>query len=216
MRLDDRHLMPAVLLCATAGIVDVIAFVGFGGFFASFMSGNSTRLAAAVARPSIDLAIAAALIASFVAGVASATMLDRHPKAFAALRLAGPALLVALSALLGPDGGTAALLLLAAAMGMLNVALGDRGIGLTYMTGTLVRLGKALGRRLAGGATGELAAQDLLLWTSFVAGGMIGAGLFAWAGMQGLWAAIATMGAAALLMLSGEEQAPAASSDGRD
>lgn len=199
MRLDDRLLMPAVLASATAGLVDVTAFIGFGGFFASFMSGNTTRLAIGVASAPVEALVAAALLAAFVAGVAIATMLERRAALPAPARLMPPALLIALSALLGSGGGSAALLLLAAGMGMLNVALGDRGIGLTYMTGTLVRLGKALGRRLSGEPAGELAAQDLLLWTSFVAGGLIGAGLFARFGMDGLWIAVAMLGGAAAL-----------------
>ena len=199
MRLDDRLLMPAVLASAAAGLVDVTAFIGFGGFFASFMSGNTTRLAIGVASAPVEALVAAALLAAFVAGVAIATMLERRAALPAPARLMPPALLIALSALLGSGGGSAALLLLAAGMGMLNVALGDRGIGLTYMTGTLVRLGKALGRRLAGEPAGELAAQDLLLWTSFVAGGLIGAGLFARFGMDGLWIAVAMLGGAAAL-----------------
>lgn len=199
MRLDDRLLMPAVLASAAAGLVDVTAFIGFGGFFASFMSGNTTRLAIGVASAPVEALVAAALLAAFVAGVAIATMLERRAALPAPARLMPPALLIALSALLGSGGGSAALLLLAAGMGMLNVALGDRGIGLTYMTGTLVRLGKALGRRLSGEPAGELAAQDLLLWTSFVAGGLIGAGLFARFGMDGLWIAVAMLGGAAAL-----------------
>ena len=199
MRLDDRLLMPAVLASAAAGLVDVTAFIGFGGFFASFMSGNTTRLAIGVASAPVEALVAAALLAAFVAGVAIATMLERRAALPAPARLMPPALLIALSALLGSGGGSAALLLLAAGMGMLNVALGDRGIGLTYMTGTLVRLGKALGRRLSGEPAGELAAQDLLLWTSFVAGGLIGAGLFARFGMDCLWIAVAMLGGAAAL-----------------
>ena len=39
----------AALLSGLAGFVDAIGFIKLGGFFVSFMSGNSTRLAVALA-----------------------------------------------------------------------------------------------------------------------------------------------------------------------
>ncbi len=51
-------------LSALAGFVDAIGFIKLGGYFVSFMSGNSTRLAVALAkasRPSLR-----GLIAAFV------------------------------------------------------------------------------------------------------------------------------------------------------
>lgn len=72
------HQLPPLLrfLAATisllAGYVDAIGFVGFGGTFVSFMSGNSTRLGAGLASAMHAPALfTAAVIALFVVGVAT-------------------------------------------------------------------------------------------------------------------------------------------------
>jgi len=49
MRRYDRPLIAAaVALAALAGFVDALGFLGLGGFFVSFMSGNTTRFGVAV------------------------------------------------------------------------------------------------------------------------------------------------------------------------
>jgi uncharacterized membrane protein YoaK (UPF0700 family) len=68
-------------------------------------------------------------------------------------------------------------------------------IGLTYMTGTLVRLGQ----RLAEGFVGHgwsAALPDLLLWLGMVGGAGLGAVAYQWIRLGGLWFAAG----AALLM----------------
>ena len=59
----------AICLSAVAGYVDAVGFIALGGFFVSFMSGNSTRLGVGLAGGSQDAAIAGGLIVSFVLGV---------------------------------------------------------------------------------------------------------------------------------------------------
>jgi len=49
IRHPRRDQARAIGLAAIAGYVDAIAFVDLGGFFVSFMSGNSTRLAVGLA-----------------------------------------------------------------------------------------------------------------------------------------------------------------------
>ena len=73
------------------------------------------------------------------------------------------------------------LLLLAAAMGALNGVFerdGEVSVGLTYMTGTLVRLGQGLARWMMrdGDVDGWL--RHAILWTSFLGGGLVGVGLY--------------------------------------
>jgi len=50
-------------LSALAGFVDATGFIGLGGFFVSFMSGNTTRLAVGLAQGTAAAATAAGLIA---------------------------------------------------------------------------------------------------------------------------------------------------------
>ena len=49
IRFDRSHQLLAVGVAILAGFVDAIGFVESGGFFVSFMTGNSTRLAVGVA-----------------------------------------------------------------------------------------------------------------------------------------------------------------------
>ncbi len=181
--IPEPQLRLAVILAALAGMVDVVAFLALGGFFASFMSGNSTRLAIGVGGNWADAQLAAGLILSFVAGVIGATMLGRHAGPQRPMRiLALVAALILLCALIAKPYQATQLLLLAAAMGAMNAVFerdGEVSVGLTYMTGTLVRLGQGLARWLLreGGVEGWR--RHLLLWTSFLGGGLIGVGLYA-------------------------------------
>src|SRR5947208_1541360 len=102
-----RHSRPARLyaacLSALAGYIDAIGFLSLGGFFVSFMSGNSTRLSVGLATGSRDAATAGALIASFVAGVVLGSLAGRGVErrratlivALVAIMLAGAATLAA-------------------------------------------------------------------------------------------------------------------------
>ena len=60
-----------------AGYVDAVGFLLTGGFFVSFMSGNSTRLAVGLAEGAGYAGLAFALIAAFVAGVSTGAFLGR-------------------------------------------------------------------------------------------------------------------------------------------
>ncbi len=62
------HLSPGLLLTAAAGMIDVVGFVELGGFYTSFMSGNTTQLGAGLAHMSPGLLLPAGLIAMFVVG----------------------------------------------------------------------------------------------------------------------------------------------------
>ena len=68
IRYDRRVRMFAVSLAALAGYVDAMAFIELGGFFVSFMSGNSTRLGVGLTHDLTYALTALGLIAAFVAG----------------------------------------------------------------------------------------------------------------------------------------------------
>jgi len=179
---------------ALAGFVDVIGFLKSGGFFLSFMSGNSTRLAVGLADVSRAALAAAALIALFVIGVTGNALISgasrRLPRKLAASAgVAGLILAAALAQTLGHDLLTIGLLCLA--MGAANTIFqrdGDVSIGVTYMTGTLVKLGHRIADALRGGdRTSWL--PYLLLWLALVLGGLAGAIGFALSATASLWAA---------------------------
>ena len=192
-RTDLRILLLAACLAALAGLVDAIGFLALRGFFVSFMSGNSTRLAIGLAGGDRRVAlVAGALIALFVAGVTAGELANqvmgrrRH-------RLLGlVALLLALAALAASRGSEPAAIGLATlALGAENAALqraGPVSIGVTYMTGTLVKLGHGLAAALAGGPRWDWAPY-LLLWGALAGGSVLGARLFPTLRLQGLWLA---------------------------
>src|SRR5688572_25405343 len=68
----------AICLAALAGFVDALAFTSLGGFFASFMSGNSTRLGVGLGSGKwSDAIVAVSLVMSFVSGVILASVIVR-------------------------------------------------------------------------------------------------------------------------------------------
>jgi uncharacterized membrane protein YoaK (UPF0700 family) len=188
----------AIGLSALAGFVDAIGFIKLGGFFVSFMSGNSTRLAVGLAQGSIQAAIAAGLIATFVLGVVLGSLIGRfagHGRRSVVLVLVGALLAVAASLnILGFERG--AIASMALAMGVENTIFeenGDVRIGLTYMTGTLVKIGQRLAMMLMGSERTAWLSY-LALWLGLVAGAVAGASVYPVLGLNALWlAAIATL-----------------------
>lgn len=171
----------ATALAALAGFVDAIAWIELVGFFASFMSGNSTRLGIGLATGDwIAVRIAGGLVMMFLSGVIAASVVGHR---FAG-RHKPPVMLLVTAALSGGAIAAwagvpmAALLLLAFAMGAENGVFnrdGEVTIGLTYMTGTLVRMGQRLSARLMRVPGDHAWVPFLLLWLGFVGGGVLGA-----------------------------------------
>jgi uncharacterized membrane protein YoaK (UPF0700 family) len=183
----------AICLAALAGFVDALAFVQLGGFFASFMSGNSTRLGVSLATGLTgDEATAGALILSFVSGVMLASVIVRaRPKESMAAVMATVTLLLLVAAGVGSYApGMIALLLLAVAMGAMNGVFhrdGEVTIGVTYLTGSLVRMGQKLASALMGDGDRWEWLPYLLLWAGFVAGAVLGVGAEIRWGWTALW-----------------------------
>ncbi len=195
----------AVVLAALAGFIDAIGFLRSGGLFVSFMSGNSTRLGVDLVAAGPIAALAALLIGSFVVGVVAGSLVgSRWPARRKGLVLLLVSLVVACSALIETRGGSAVAMLipLALAMGVVNNVFqrdGDVTIGVTYMTGALVRFGQRLSDALRGGDRWAWC-PFLLLWSGLVAGAVVGAFAYARIGAGALWIAAAT---AAVLSLWG-------------
>ncbi len=142
------HVGFGVLLVAVAGYVDVIGYIGLGGFFASFMSGASIALGIGVSEGQWSSVHAAALvIVAFLAGAVVATVMADAMGSWAlptVLLLEGGFLAGAVVLAASGRPLSVAILPVVVAVGVQNMALrpvdGVR-LGVTFMTGTLVSLG---------------------------------------------------------------------------
>ncbi len=184
----------AVALSTLAGFVDAQGYLALGGLFVAFMSGNSTVLGVAMVEGlGGRTELAAGLVAAFVVGVMIGTWVGRP---FHARR--SPVVLLLMAVLLAGSAGLHRLgltvpcgVLAAVAMGTENTVFqrdGVAGIGLTYMTGTLVRFGQRLAEALTGGPWAPLV-PDALLWIGMVVGAALGTAAYGWIGLDGLWIA---------------------------
>lgn len=191
---DRRLLALAIALSGLAGFVDSVGFLSAGGFFISFMSGNSTRLAVGLSEGSSAALAAAGLILGFVAGVVLGGVVGHHSgnaRRWAVLALVSVLLIFAASC--APRLPLVALGAMVIAMGAENAALADKGevkVGLTYMTGALVRAGQALANRLTGHPIGAWRA-DMGLWAGLMVGAVSGAISQKLLGFGALWIAAA-------------------------
>jgi uncharacterized membrane protein YoaK (UPF0700 family) len=210
---DYRHRDVALAagLSALAGYVDAIGFLTLGGFFVSFMSGNSTRFGVAVATGQWDMAARAlGLIGLFVVGVVlGSTVARRAGEGRRSVVLGLEAVLLAVGAgLLSSGRPLLGMVPVVLAMGVENTVFqkgGDVRVGLTYMTGTLVRVGQRIATALHGGARWDWV-PFLLLWIGLAAGGALGALMFLRLGVTALWAAAAVVAGLALLSLMDERR----------
>ena len=194
-RYDTRVQALAIGLSALAGYVDAIGFIELGGFFVSFMSGNSTRLGVGLIERSHDAAVAGALIATFVVGVIAGSLTGRvagSRRRQVVLMLVAVLLTVA-AACAAIGSKPLAVVAMVLAMGAENSVFekgGDVHIGLTYITGALVKFGQRAAAALIGGDRFAWAPY-ILLWAGLVAGAVAGAVTHAWIGLAGLWIASA-------------------------
>ncbi|KRA61184.1 hypothetical protein ASD89_04035 [Caulobacter sp. Root656] len=197
---DQRTRFLAAGLSALAGFVDALGFMQLGGFFVSFMSGNSTRLGVGLASASSTAAVARGLILAFVLGVMAGSWLGLRSgsrRRVAVLALVS-GLLACGAALASLEAVWPAVLAMTLAMGAENAVFdrdGEVDIGLTYMTGALVKLGQRLVAALRGGPAWRWA-TSLMLWAGLVSGAALGALAHEQLGLRALW--LATVAAAVL------------------
>lgn len=191
---SNRQRALACFLAGVAGYVDAMGFRHLGGVFVSFMSGNTTRLGVDIATHDwMKAGEVAGIIAIFVVGAALGALIGqdgrRSRRAAILWTEAGLLALAALSANFHiAFVGTIAMAL---AMGVENAVFqrnGAPGIGLTYVTGALVKVGHRLASALQGGDKWGWV-PSLLLWASLCLGATLGAIAYGIFGLSGLWAA---------------------------
>ncbi|CAN5580231.1 YoaK family protein [soil metagenome] len=177
-RYDSRSISLAVTLAGIAGFVDAVGFLSLGNVFVSFMSGNSTRLAVAISESRFDYAgLLLGVILLFVVGVVVGSIVGKRAKRRRSSILRTVAGLLILAVIAHHFGeykiGTALMVL---AMGCENAIFQSEGeviVGLTYMTGTLVRLGNRIAARLSGDKSASWSPY-VLLWLGLVTGATLG------------------------------------------
>lgn len=212
-RLDRNARIIAIGLAAMAGMVDAIGFLASGGFFLSFMSGNSTRLSVGLASGAPYVAMVVLLLLSFVGGVTGGSLIGRNgvlaTKKRQAIILATIATLLFLAPFLADNGLLLIALCLAAfSMGAENTLFERQGsvsFGLTYMTGALVKIGQGFATMLSGGERFAWVPY-LLLWLGLISGAAVGALLFSIFNIHSLWMP-AVLAALFALILAASRQA---------
>jgi uncharacterized membrane protein YoaK (UPF0700 family) len=177
------------LLSGLAGMTGATAFTHSSGYFVTFMTGNTERSVLGYFSGTPDLALAALLlIAAFLAGVILASLLRRHVwkrHAHGATVLTTVALALAtvtdleLNGWTGIDVTFTPIALIAFGMGALNVSFvrdGEVSIPLSYVTGTLVKLGQGIERHISGGTVFEWLGYAIV-YVSFMIGALVGGAL---------------------------------------
>ena len=204
---SSRNIALACALSALAGYVDGIGFLHLGGLFVSFMSGNSTRMGVFLADAHWQGAAKAfGLIVLFVAGAAFGSLIvrgggivrqgiSRQGISRQSWLLLAEAVLLAVAALAHAFGLQAApIVAIVVAMGLENAMFqsdGGAGLGLTYVTGALVKVGQLCASALTGGPRWAWL-PNLLLWAALVAGAVAGAFAYSQINLAAIWFAAAT------------------------
>ncbi|WP_343601066.1 YoaK family protein [Mycobacterium sp.] len=174
------------VLAGLAGVLGATAFVHSAGYFVTFMTGNAQRAVLGFFSGDRGLAAAAALLmVSFVAGVVVASLCRRH---FWVAHPHGPTVLTTLSLVTATvldivfsgwsvrQVSFVPIVVVVFGIGALNtsfVANGEVSIPLSYVTGTLVKMGQGIERHVSGGTLADWLGY-FLLFSSFVAGAAAG------------------------------------------
>lgn len=207
-RLDRNARILAAGFAAMAGMVDAIGFLASGGFFLSFMSGNSTRLSVGVVEGAPYVGMVALLLLSFVGGVVAGSLIGRKNILAHAQRQAFILIIISLLLFAAPLIASLGYLLVglclaAFCMGLENTLFereGSVSFGLTYMTGALVKIGQGLATMISGGPRLDWVPY-LLLWLGLISGAAVGALMFGIFGYNSLWLPAAYAGIFALALL---------------
>ena len=194
--LPPPHRALALSLAVLAGYVDSLGFLHLGGVFVSFMSGNSTRLAASLAEGRWAAAGGlAGILILFVMGSFFGALIARGRQGRSRSRVlafeGGLLTLAALASWAGHKPVAIGLMVMAmAAENSVFLRNGEVAVSLTYMTGTLVKLGQSLAAAVMGGDRWGFGPY-LILWAGLTGGAVVGALTFGRLGLAALWPAAA-------------------------
>lgn len=209
-RLGEKAL--AVYLSSITGFIDAMGFLYLGGFFLSFMSGNTTRLTAAAAEANWQVvAKASGVMGLFLVGVMIGALISRlghkylpptRPREAVLLFVCLTASIA--SAWVATGATLPAVLSLSFTVGAMNSTFernGEVSISLTYMTGTLVKMSQRFVGAFFGGSHRDWI-HYFLLWLSLAIGAIFGGVCFTLIGLKAIWVVTAMIigGTAAALV----------------
>lgn len=187
----------AVSYAFIAGFVDSIGFLFLGGVFLSFMSGNTTRIAAATVDGNPALAwLAGSAVIFFLLGVMQGALVRRlaqrrvRPDRVREVVMVNMCVLFTVASLLVLlDAPHAAIIVTSLSIGSMNSIFereGEVAIPLTYMTGTLVKMGQRFVDAFFGGSHSAWLGH-LKMWGGLTAGAFTGALVYRWLGIHSLY-----------------------------
>ena len=202
----------AISLSFLAGYVDALGFLKLGGVFISFMSGNSTRLGVSgIVDDTFPALMLAGIIGLFVLGVIVASLIGHFVRTKRSVAII--AFVTVLLALAGIFDGAGYLAMSVAtatmAMGAINTLFekdGEVSVALTYMTGTLVRMGQQMAKAITGGPRLGWV-RYLLLWSGLVCGALTGAFFYSQYGFAAIWLSAVQAGVILLVIFKMDRQA---------
>lgn len=174
------------VLAGLAGLLGATAFLHSSGYLVTYMTGNTQRAVLGYFRHEQWRAITAAvLLVAFLAGVVSASLCRRHlwsTRPHGATVLTTLAFVIATALDLTVGGGAAhplpfiPIMFVAFGVGALNTTFvkdGEVSIPLSYVTGTLVKMGQGIERHINGGELADWLGY-FLLFMGFVLGAAVG------------------------------------------
>jgi uncharacterized membrane protein YoaK (UPF0700 family) len=174
------------VLAVLAGVLGATAYTHSDGYFVTFMTGNGQRAVLGYFRGDVRLSISAGLlILCFVAGVVVASWCRRH---FWVAHPHGPTVLTTFSLVVAAavdilvgrwnDNNLdfTPIMFIVFGIGALNTSFvkdGEVSIPLSYVTGTLVKMGQGIERHISGGQASDWLGY-FLLFASFALGAAAG------------------------------------------
>jgi len=167
--------LPVFFLIALAGATDALMVLHSVHLFAVYVTGDTAKIGVALSRGQLGILLSplpAVILVFFIATTLAARLGTAAASRREAVLLAACAVLAAAATALAAEPyPLATVLLVAAAMGVLNQVRATEP-GVTFITGTLVKTGRAL-------AAGDLAGTSagLLRWASFLGGVVLSAWL---------------------------------------
>ncbi|MBB4684883.1 YoaK family protein [Amycolatopsis jiangsuensis] len=184
-KLDSEAVLSWVL-SALAGMAGAVAYAHTSGYFVTFMTGNTERAVIGHFVGTSDVAFGGlGLIAAFLAGVVVASLLRRHvwrrhphgASVLTTISLVGASVVeLGINGWLGDEVTFTPVLFIAFGMGALNCSFvrgGEVSIPLSYVTGTVVKLGQGIERHLSGGSVFDWLGYALV-YVSFAVGAAAG------------------------------------------